>query len=67
LLDEGPRLLTDGLAHELQNAAEFALLALGLLAAGCAELEVRAFEAQAIAMRALYPDDLPNCTDWGRG
>jgi hypothetical protein len=43
------------------------LIALGLLERDCADLEVRAFEAQAIVTRALWPDELPSGTDWERG
>src|SRR4051812_14129357 len=67
LLAEDPRVMAAGLAHELTHASDFDLIAVGLLARDCAELEVRAFEAQAIVTRALWPDELPNSTDWEKG
>jgi hypothetical protein len=67
LLGEDPRVMAVGLAHELTHASDFDLIAVGLLAADCPELEVRAFEAQAIVTRAMYPDELPSGTDWERG
>src|SRR5215212_4211815 len=67
LLGEDPRIMAAGLAHELTHASDFDLIALGLLSADCAELEVRAFEAQAIVTRALWPDELPSGSDWEKG
>lgn len=67
LLDEDPRVMAAGLAHELQHASDFDLIAVGLLDRNCPEVEVRAFEAQAIVTRALWPDELPTGSDWERG
>ena len=59
LLDEDPRVMAAGLAHEFTHASDFDLIAVGLLQRDCTELEVRAFAAQAIITRALRPDELP--------
>jgi len=67
LLGEDPRVMAAGLAHELTHASDFDLIAVGLLSADCAELEVRAFEAQAIVTRALWPDELPTGSAWETG
>jgi hypothetical protein len=67
LLDEDPRVVAAGLVHEFTHASDFDLIAVGLLAADCAELEVRAFEAQVIVTRALWPDELPSGSDWESG
>jgi hypothetical protein len=56
-----------GLAHELTHASDFDLIAVGLLECDCTELEIRAFEAQAIVTRAPWPDEPPSGTDWERG
>ena len=55
------------LVHELQHAADLDLVTLGLLDRDCGELEVRAFEAQALVTRAFWPDELPSGTEWERG
>jgi hypothetical protein len=67
LLGEDPRVLAAGLAHEVKHASDFDLVAVGLLPADCAELEARAFEAQAIVARAFWPDELSSGTDWEKG
>ena len=67
LLGEDPRVMAAGLAHELTHASDFDLIAVGLLERDCAELEIRAFEAQAIVTRALWPDEVQSGTDWERG
>src|SRR5215212_7268586 len=67
LLGEDPRVMAADLAHELTHASDFDLIAVGLLPRDCAELEVRAFEAQAVVTRALWPDELPSGSDWERG
>jgi len=67
LLGEDPRIMAAGLAHELTHASDFDLIALGLLERECAEPEVRAFKAQAIVTRGMWPDELPTGTDWERG
>jgi hypothetical protein len=67
LLGEDPRVMAAGLAHELTHASDFDLIAVALLQRDCIELEVRAFEAQAIVTRGFWPGDLPSGTDWERG
>jgi hypothetical protein len=68
LLDEDPRVVAVGLVHELRHAQDFEIMAaLGLGRLDCAELEVRAFEAQALVSRAFWPDELPGGTDWEKG
>lgn len=67
LLSEDPRVMAAGLAHELTHASDFDLIAVGLPKPDGAELEVRAFEAQAIVTRVFWPDELPGGTDWEKG
>ena len=62
LLAEDPRLLAAVLVHELRHASHFDLVAVGLLAPDCVELE-----AQAIVTRAFWPDKLPDGSDWEKG
>jgi hypothetical protein len=67
MLEEDPRVVAAALAHELQHAADFDLVALGTLPKDCVDLEARAFEATAIVTRGFWPDELPDGTDWERG
>lgn len=67
LLSEDPRVLAVGLVHELRHATDIDQAALGLLPSDCLEWEARAFEAQAIVARALWPEQLPDATEWERG
>jgi hypothetical protein len=67
LLAEDPRVLAAGLVHELRHAADFDQIDAGQLTADCIELESRAFVAQAIVTRALWPDELPDGSVWERG
>src|SRR5438067_13233676 len=60
LLGEDPHVVTAGLVHELRHASDIDLIDVGLLSPDCVELEARAFEAQAIATRGLWPDELPS-------
>lgn len=62
VVGEDPRVVASLLAHEIQHASDLDLVAVGLLSAGCVELEVRGYEAQAVIGRALYPDELPGET-----
>ena len=67
LLAEDPRVLAVGLVHELRHAADLDQVARGLLTRDCLDWEARAFEAQAIVGRALWPERLPDATEWERG
>jgi len=67
LLSEDPRVLSVGLVHELRHAADLDQVARGLLTRDCLDWEARAFEAQAIVARALWPEELPAATEWERG
>jgi hypothetical protein len=67
LLSEDPRVLAVGLVHELRHATDIDQAAMGLLPTDCLEWEARAFEAQAIVARALWPERLPDGTEWERG
>jgi hypothetical protein len=62
LLSEEAPVLASVIAHELQHARDFDLIANGLLTTDCADLEVRAFEAQSRVWRELSPGDLPTRT-----
>ena len=67
LLGEDRRVMAAGLAHELTHASDFDLIAVGLLERDCAELEARAFEAQAKITRASWSEELLTATDWEKG
>ena len=67
LVSEDPRVPAVGLVHELRHAADLEHVTLGLLPRDCLEWEARAFEAQAIVARALWPEQLPSGTEWERG
>jgi len=67
LLSEDPRVMAVGLVHELRHAADLDQVARGLLTRDCLDWEARAFEAQAIVARALWPERLPDATEWERG
>ena len=67
LLSEDPRVLAVGLVHELRHATDLDQQALGLLSTDCLTWEARAFESQAIVARALWPEQLPDGTEWERG
>ena len=67
LLAEDPRVLAVGLVHELRHAADLDQVARGLLGRDCLDWEARAFEAQAVVARALWPEQLPDGTEWERG
>jgi hypothetical protein len=62
LLGEDTSVLAAVIAHELQHAHDFDQIANGLLTVDCADLEVRAFEAQSQVWRTLWPGDLPAST-----
>ena len=67
LLAEDPRVLAIGLVHELRHAADLDMVARGQMTRDCLDWEARAFEAQAIVARALWPEQLPDATEWERG
>jgi hypothetical protein len=67
LLAEDPRVLAVGLVHELRHASDLDQVTRGLLTRDCLEWEARAFEAQAIVARALWPEQLPDGTAWEQG
>lgn len=67
LQTEDPRVLAVGLVHELRHAKDIDQAAMGLLPTDCLEWEARAFEAQAIVARALWPAQVPAGTEWERG
>ena len=67
LLDEDPRVVAAGLAHELQHAFDLVLVDVGMPAPACPEREARAFEAQALVTRGFWPDALPDATNWEKG
>jgi hypothetical protein len=62
LLDEDTTVLAAVIVHELQHARDYEQMALGAFGASCAELEVRAFEAQSRTWRAFWPTELPTST-----
>jgi len=58
LLDEDATVLAAVIAHELQHASDYDLIAAGALQADCTDLEVRAFEAQSRVWRAFWSGEL---------
>lgn len=62
LLDEDATVLASVIAHELRHAQDYDLIARGALSADCADLEVRAFEAQSRSWRTFWPTDPPTST-----
>jgi hypothetical protein len=65
-MNEDPRFVAAALAHEIKHADDADFVQIGMLDAGCLEIEARGFEAQVLVARAFWPDGVPQRTDFER-